>query len=237
MIFLPAIDLRGGRCVRLRQGDYAQETIYFDDPVAVARQFAVEGATWLHLVDLDGAKSGRPEHLQILRRIIEETGLLVEWGGGVRTIESARAVLEAGAERVVVGSALVKNPGAADAMLSTFGGKIVAGIDAKEGKIAVEGWTEESTVDAIELILALKSKGLERAVVTDIANDGMLTGPNLELLGRAVETGVMIVQSGGIASLADLLSTRGAGAEGVIVGKALYEGKFTVADAMEFLAS
>lgn len=161
--------------------------------------------------------------------------MLVEWGGGIRTLESAYAALEAGAERVVVGSALIKNPEAADAMLNQLVNKIVGGIDAKDGMVAVEGWTEGSTVDAIELIQALRVKGLQRAVVTDIVNDGMLSGPNLILLRRAVETGVMIVQSGGIATLDDLVDSREAGAEGVIVGKAIYEGKFTVTEALSYL--
>ncbi len=235
MILLPAIDIRGGKCVRLKQGDYAQETVYFEDPVDVAKTFEAEGATWLHLVDLDGAKAGAPEHLAILESIRRATRLSVEWGGGIRSLQHAELALSAGATRVIVGSALVKNPDNAAEMLTALGDKVVAGVDAKDGHVAVQGWTESSEVDAIDLLLELKLKGLRTAVVTDIATDGMLTGPNLDLLNRAVATGVGIIQSGGISSLADLLASRDSGAEGAIVGKAIYEGKFTVAEALACL--
>lgn len=238
MIILPAIDLRGGKAVRLVQGDYGQETVYGDDPVAIARQFAEQGAEWIHIVDLDGAKSGRPEeaHLTILREIRDAVGVEIEFGGGIKDEDGLAAALRAGASRVVLGSAIVKDPAFARRTFVRLADRAVAGIDARDRRVAVHGWLETSDIDAVEMAVRVRDMGARRIVLTDIARDGMLTGPNLELLREVSEAcGLPIVQSGGISSLQDLnelFSLDGAMPEGVITGKAVYEGRFTVAQAV-----
>ena len=238
MLILPAIDLRGGKCVRLVQGDYDQETVYGDDPVTVARGFADEGATWIHIVDLDGAKAGVPlsEHLDVLREVRDATSVSIEFGGGIKDETGLHAALDAGATRVVLGSAIVKDPAFAEATFRDLGDRAVAGIDARDRKVAVHGWLETSTIDAVEMAVRVRDMGARRIVLTDIARDGMLTGPNLELLVEVHEAcGLPIVQSGGVSSLEDLnelFSLGDATPEGVITGKAIYEGRFTVAQAV-----
>jgi phosphoribosylformimino-5-aminoimidazole carboxamide ribotide isomerase len=237
MLILPAIDLRGGKCVRLIQGDYGQETVYGDDPLAVARQFVEQGATWIHVVDLDGAKAGRPDegHLTAVREI-RDLGVEVEFGGGIKDSSGLEAALKAGASRVVLGSAIVKDPAFAERSFRSLGERAVAGIDARDRKVAVHGWLETSEIDAVEMAVRVRDMGAHRIVLTDIARDGMLTGPNLDLLREVSQAcGLPIVQSGGISSLEDLnlLSSLGdATPEGVITGKAIYEGRFTVAQAV-----
>ncbi|RYG26171.1 1-(5-phosphoribosyl)-5-[(5-phosphoribosylamino)methylideneamino]imidazole-4-carboxamide isomerase [bacterium] len=237
MLILPAIDLRGGKCVRLIQGDYGQETVYGDDPVAVARQFVDEGATWIHIVDLDGAKAGQPDavHLAAVNQI-RDLGVEIEFGGGIKDKVGLAAALEAGASRVVLGSAIVKDPQFAEKSFRELGERAVAGIDARDRKVAVHGWLETSEIDAVEMAVRVRDMGAHRIVLTDIARDGMLTGPNLELLREVHQAcGLPIVQSGGIASLEDLnelYSLGDAAPEGVITGKAIYEGRFTVAQAV-----
>lgn len=238
MLILPAIDLRGGKCVRLIQGDYGQETIYGDDPVKVALGFEEEGAEWIHIVDLDGAKAGRPseEHLEVLRSIRRVSSVKVEWGGGIKDEEGLILALQAGATRVVIGSAIVKDPAFARRSFVRLGDRAVAGIDVRNRKVAVHGWLETSEVDVVETALSVKEMGARRIVLTDIGRDGMLTGPNLELLREVSEAcGLPIVQSGGISSLEDLDALKGLGQyapEGVITGKAVYEGRFTVREAV-----
>lgn len=237
MLILPAIDLRGGKCVRLIQGDYGQETVYGENPVAVARQFVEEGATWIHIVDLDGAKAGRPDagHLAAVQEI-SNLGVEVEFGGGIKDQAGLEAALEVGASRVVLGSAIVKSPDFAERSFRSLGERAVAGIDARDRKVAVHGWLETSEIDAVEMAVRVRDMGAHRIVLTDIARDGMLTGPNLELLREVTEAcGLPIVQSGGIASLEDLTELFSLGEaipEGVITGKAIYEGRFTVAQAV-----
>lgn len=233
MTVLPAIDIRGGRCVRLAQGNYDQETVYDDDAVAVARSFLREGAEWIHVVDLDAAKSGFPVNHEIVAHIARETNLPIEYGGGVRSLESARKMLELGVARVVVGTKLVADRVMASQMFEAFGQAIVAGLDARDGKVAISGWTEDSPLDVIDFAKEMVDLGAPRFVVTDIARDGMLQGPNLGLLARMLEVvTVPVVQSGGISSLQDVVAVKETGAEGVIIGKALYEGNLTVAQAV-----
>ncbi len=238
MLILPAIDLRGGKCVRLIQGDYGQETIYGDDPVKVALGFEEEGAEWIHIVDLDGAKAGRPseEHLEVLRAIRRVSNVKVEWGGGIKDEDGLILALQAGATRVVIGSAIVKDPAFARRSFVRLGDRAVAGIDVRNRKVAVHGWLETSEVDVVETALLVKEMGARRIVLTDIGRDGMLTGPNLELLREVSEAcGLPIVQSGGISSLDDLYALKALGEyapEGVITGKAIYEGRFTVREAI-----
>lgn len=237
MLILPAIDLLGGRCVRLAQGDYGREKVYSEDPVATAQGFTDEGAEWLHLVDLDGAKSGDPTNLHLVEAIAHRTTLKIEFGGGVRNEETIARALSAGVTRVVLGSVLIKNPEFAAAAFGRFGEQIVAGIDAREGRVAVSGWLDTSEVSAADLAVAMAAKGAKRIILTDIARDGMLTGPNLDLLREvSAACGLPMIQSGGISSLEDLttLSRMGAEApEGVIVGRAIYEGKFSVKEAIQ----
>lgn len=239
MLILPAIDLRGGKCVRLIQGDYGQETVYGDDPLAVARQFADQGATWIHIVDLDGAKEGRTslESLGIVQEIANANlGLHIEFGGGLTYEDPVENAFNSGVNRIVLGSAIVKNPRFAEKAFRTLGEQAVAGIDARDRKVAVHGWLETSEIDAVEMAVRVRDMGAHRIVLTDIARDGMLTGPNLDLLREVSQAcGLPIVQSGGISSLEDLslLSSLGdATPEGVITGKAIYEGRFTVAQAV-----
>ena len=224
--------------MRLVQGDYGQETVYGDDPVAVALGFEEEGAEWIHIVDLDGAKAGRPsdEHLKAIRTIRHVSDVKIEFGGGIKDEDGLVAALEAGATRVVLGSAIVKDPAFARRTFVRLADRAVAGIDARDRRVAVHGWLETSEIDAVEMALRVRDMGARRIVLTDIARDGMLTGPNLDLLREVhAACGLPIVQSGGISSLQDLndlFALEEAMPEGVITGKAIYEGRFTVREAV-----
>ncbi len=241
MLILPAIDLRGGQCVRLTQGDYSRERIYDSDPVRVARTFADEGAPWIHVVDLDGAKAGEPANWDAIESIARAVTIPIEVGGGVRSIATAQRLLDLGAARVVVGTKLVQDQNLAREMFEKLGDKIVAGIDARDGKVAVAGWIEQSELTAEGLAQKMASLGAKRIILTDIAQDGMLTGPNLELLDLvSSRVEIPIIHSGGISSLKDLKVLYHEAAqrpEGVIIGRAIYEGCFTAKQAVEFVAS
>lgn len=235
MHILPAIDLRGGHVVRLSQGDYAQETVYSADPGEIAGAFLASGARWLHVVDLDGARDGEPQNLDAVRAICAHRGMHVEFGGGVRSLASIETMLALGVKRVILGTALVKDPALARDAFHAFPSEIVAGLDAREGKLATEGWREQGTDDVIEAGKRLSDLGAERFIVTDIATDGMLTGPNLALYASfAREVKGALIASGGVGSLEDLraLIALGHPPEGAIVGRALYEGKFTLEEAL-----
>jgi phosphoribosylformimino-5-aminoimidazole carboxamide ribotide isomerase len=237
MLIFPAIDIRDGRCVRLAQGDYARETAYHDDPVEVAREFAQAGAGWLHLVDLDGARGGAPENWALIERISREVPISVQFGGGLKSTETIEAAFRAGVDRVVLGSVLVREPGIGRWAVERYGDRVVAGIDARDGQVAVHGWTEASGISALDLLVELVETGIRRFIVTDIARDGMLNGPNLDFLRQVTAiANAHIIQSGGVGSLADLRRLREEVIEGVIVGRALYEGKFTLAEALEVAA-
>ena len=233
----PAIDLLGGRVVRLRQGDYADETVYGDDPVAVARDFAAEGATWIHVVDLDAARSGDPVNRPVVAAIAAavDGSARVQTGGGVRSVDDARVLADAGVARVVMGSAAVSNPelvAVASAVVP-----VAVGLDHRDGDVAVHGWTQGSGLhidDAFDLFPTAAA-----FVVTDIGRDGMLAGPDLDgLTAAAARAGAPVIASGGVASLDDIVAlTAIAGLGGVISGKALYEGRFTVAEAIAALGA
>jgi len=230
MVVYPAIDLLGGRCVRLRQGDYAQATVYSDDPVAVARGFREAGAEWVHVVDLDAARSGVPVHHGLIARIRAETGLRVQTGGGVRGLATLEAHLAAGVERVVLGTSAVKDRPFTKEALRRFGASVAIGIDARGGEVSVDGWTSGGGVTALEFAGRMEALGARTVIFTDIARDGMLTGPALDATAELVRgTGMAVIASGGIGSLADVEAVRGIGAAGVIVGKAIYEGKVDLA--------
>lgn len=238
MILLPAIDLRDGAAVRLYQGDYAQQTTYSASPVEVAMKFAEEGAEWLHLVDLDGAKAGAPQHLHLLQQITQETNLRVEMGGGIRSREHIVQVLAAGAERVILGTKLTQDLGFAAEILSEFGDQIVAGIDTKDGFVAAHGWTETAGKRGTHLGKELAELGCQRIIFTDIARDGTLAGPSLEATREMIQkTGLNVIASGGVSCLQDLLECQNIGCEGAIAGKALYENVFSVSEALKVLSA
>ena len=234
MYLLPAIDILGGRAVRLAKGDYAQVTVYNDDPVAQAHAFEEAGASWVHVVDLDGARTGVPENIAVVERIVRETGLSVEVGGGVRSLETLERLIEAGAARVVLGTALVNDPDLAAAAVARVGGEhLTAGIDAKDGEVAVSGWLEGSGIAATELAARMAQAGFRHVVYTDIARDGMQTGLDPQAYVRMAQAfGHPVIASGGVASVADIerLAPVAASIEGVITGRAIYEGTLTVAD-------
>jgi phosphoribosylformimino-5-aminoimidazole carboxamide ribotide isomerase len=237
MLIFPAIDIRGGKCVRLRQGDYSQETIYGEDPASLAASFVQDGATWIHVVDLDAARQGRPINTDPVQEIAK-MGVRIQYGGGIRSEDAARQMIELGVDRVIVGSALVKDPELARLLFERYDDQIVAGVDARNGKVAVSGWEEECDVDAVELAARLAGQGCKRIVVTDIATDGMETGPNLDFLEaiKAV-SGPEVIASGGVGNLQHLFDLRRIGLEGVIIGKAFYERRFTLREALQVATS
>jgi phosphoribosylformimino-5-aminoimidazole carboxamide ribotide isomerase len=230
---IPAIDLRGGRPVRLYQGDYARETVYGDDPVAVARAWAAGGASRLHVVDLDGARAGTPAHLAILAAIAAALTIPVEFGGGIRTRAGAEAALAAGAERVIVGTAAIENPALARELAAALGPRLVLGVDARDGLVATRGWLSGSGVAATELVAEAAGWGVQRVIFTDIGRDGTLTEPNYASLAAVIAaSAVPVIASGGVAQVEHLRRLRALGAEGAIVGKALYDGAFRLEEAL-----
>jgi len=236
MEIIPAIDLRGGRCVRLMQGDYERETVYGDDPVAFALRWQAEGAPRLHVVDLDGARQGSPsrQNLAALQAILSNVDIPVEFGGGVRSLETARAVLSLGVERVVVGTRIAKDDSVARAFFEELGERVVAGIDARDGLVAVDGWQSTTRERATRFATRMEALGARRIIYTDVARDGTEQGPNLPAL-QAVANSVKIavVASGGIGSaghVRELLASVPSNVEGVIVGRALYTGRVTVSE-------
>ncbi len=234
MYLLPAIDILDGRAVRLAKGDYATVTVYNEDPVLQAQLFEEDGAQWIHVVDLDGAKSGSPENIDVVRKILAATSLKVEVGGGVRSLETLDRLLDAGANRVVLGTALVRDPELAHSAIEKFGSDaLAAGIDAKNGEVAVAGWLEGSGMGAETLAATMARLGYQHLIFTDIARDGMQTGVDAGAYeAMAAAFGHPVIASGGVASLADIeaLAAAGGAVEGVIAGRAVYEGAFSVAD-------
>ena len=240
MLIIPAIDLKDGRCVRLFQGDMDQETVYFDNPLAAARHWVAEGATFLHIVDLNGAVAGRPVHTQEVTTICGVAGLLVELGGGLRSMGAVQAALDLGVSRVVIGTAACDNAALLQTLCKKFPGKIVVGIDARQGKVAVKGWKETTAMEAVELAKRCQGDGASRIIYTDISRDGTRDGVNLdETLKIARAVTIPIIASGGVATLDDirkLLPLEKDGVEGVVVGRALYNGAFKYKDAVSLTA-
>jgi len=243
MQIFPAIDLLGGRVVRLAQGEYDRVTVYNEDPVAQAQSFLEAGAAWLHVVDLDGARAGEPGNTATITRLASEVPRLnIEVGGGLRFLAQIEAALKAGARRVILGSKLAQDPAFVRTAVATFGpGALVAGIDARAGLVAVEGWTQVSALPASQLVGELASWGLRHLVYTDIARDGMQSGIQAELYGAvASAAGFPVIVSGGVATLEDVEAAAGLGGdvvEGVIIGRALYEKVFTLEEAINVLAT
>ncbi len=237
MEVIPAIDLRGGRCVRLYQGDFDKETVYSEDPVEVALRWQQQGAPRLHVVDLDGAASGSFVNGEVVGRITAAVGIPVQVGGGIRSLEMAERLANMGAQRVVIGTAAVEDPDLVKEACHRLGTEaVIVGVDARDGHVAVKGWTENTRTSAREVMQAMARAGVRRFVYTDIARDGTLTEPNFHAIAEAVEsTGVSLIASGGISSVAHLRRLAGMGVEGAIVGTALYTGALDLKEALEEL--
>ncbi len=226
MLILPAIDLRGGQCVRLRQGDYAQETVFGADPTAMALRFARQGAPWLHVVDLDGARDGYPVNAAAVRSILRAVAVPVQFGGGLRSAEHVAEVFGWGVARVVLGTRALKDPDGFRQLCERFPGKVALGLDARHGRVAAEGWAEVSEVSALDLATQCAAWPLAAIVYTDINRDGMMAGPNLEAVGQLrAAVDVPVIASGGVTTLDDVRRLAALKVAGCIVGRALYEGR------------
>lgn len=229
----PAIDLRGGKCVRLRQGDYTQETVFGDDPAAMARHWVAEGAERLHLVDLDGAKQGRPANLASVAAILAAVDVPCELGGGVRDESTIRELLDLGLARLVIGTLAINEPEWFRRMAALFPGKLVLGIDARGGRVATDGWTKTSDMSAVELARQLADAPLAAINYTDIETDGMMTGPNLAAMREMAEAvDIPVIASGGVTSAEDVARLAAVPVAGCIIGRALYEGNLTLPEAI-----
>ena len=237
MLIIPAIDIKDGRCVRLFQGEMDKETVYFDKPLDAARHWKQQGATFVHIVDLNGAVEGRPVHTREVTTICRESGLSVELGGGLRTLEAVEVAFDLGVSRVVIGTAAYDNAEFLHALCKKFSDKIVVGIDARNGKVAVKGWKETTSMNAVDLAKRCEADGASRIIYTDISRDGTREGINVEetrKVARAVK--IPIIASGGVATLDDIRALKPLeeeGVEGVIVGKALYSGNFKLKEAID----
>ena len=233
MIILPAIDLIGGRCVRLRQGDYNQETVFDEDPVAVARRFEAAGAKWLHVVDLDGAREGEPKNLATIRAIVGAVRMSVEMGGGIRTTAAAQGLLDLGLARVILGTRAAREPEWLAEVATKFPGRVALGLDARNGRVAVEGWREETARTASDLVASVAGLPLAAIIYTDIARDGMMSGPNVEATAVLAKASPFpVIASGGVTTVDDIRRLTKVGVAGAIIGRSLYEGKITLEAAL-----
>lgn len=236
MLVIPAIDLKDSRCVRLRQGDLAQETIYSDDPSAVAQRWEQQGARLLHIVDLNGAVEGRPRNAAAIEKILKAVSIPVQVGGGIRTLQTVREYMARGVQRVVLGTAALQEPTLLAQACTEFPSRILVGIDARDGRVAVHGWTEVADTTASDLVRTLAGHPLAAVIYTDIARDGMMGGPNLDALRVMAESSPHpLIASGGITRVEDLLAIKAVAGPiaGAIVGKALYEGRLSLAAAIK----
>jgi phosphoribosylformimino-5-aminoimidazole carboxamide ribotide isomerase len=236
MIVFPAIDLRGGRCVRLRQGRAEEESVFFDDPVVAAQRWAREGAAWLHVINLDGAFQQDSPNLKVLERIIEAVEVPVQFGGGLRSLADVEQALDMGVSRAILGTVAVKAPALMAEAMARFGAeRITVSVDARNGQVLTHGWRQASAISALELGLHARWLGLERLIYTDVSRDGMLTGVNVQATkDLARHTGLKVIAAGGVASLEDIRRLGGEeGVEGVIVGQALYSGTLSLSEAIE----
>jgi phosphoribosylformimino-5-aminoimidazole carboxamide ribotide isomerase len=237
MLIIPAIDLRNGKCVRLIQGNADAETVFSDDPIATALKWEGKGAKFLHVVDLDGAFTGSPKNLDVIKKIVDAVSISIEMGGGIRDASVVESVFKAGVYRAILGTSALKNPDFAREMCDLYGDRIAVGIDAKDGKVAIKGWTELGEKPAVDFAIEMKDAGIKTIIYTDIKRDGMLTGPNVEAtknLAVAVK-GVNIIASGGMSSLDDIKNLKDIesyGVVGVIIGKALYTGDIELEEAI-----
>ncbi|WP_077324307.1 1-(5-phosphoribosyl)-5-[(5-phosphoribosylamino)methylideneamino]imidazole-4-carboxamide isomerase [Virgibacillus siamensis] len=234
MILFPAIDIRNGKCVRLKQGDYNQEKVYNDSPVKVAREWQQKKASYLHVVDLDGAKTGNATNLDTLTQIVNAADIPVQAGGGIRSLKQIREYIGAGVDRIILGTAAITDKSLLKEAVSEYGSKIAVSIDARKGYVATDGWTETSNVKAVELVKELEQIGVQTIVYTDILKDGMLKGPNFKELQTINEAASMnVIASGGITTEADVALLSEMKLYGAIIGKALYDGTLNFASLME----
>ena len=233
MIIYPAIDLRDGRCVRLVEGDFSRETVFDADPAAVARRWAEAGAEWLHVVDLDGAVAGRPVNLAAIETIRAAVDIPIQLGGGLRSLDNLEDAFSAGISRTILGTVALEIPELVAAAVERWGEAIAVGLDARDGKLATRGWLDQSDALAVDVAKALEDVGVRHFIFTDIRRDGTLTGPNLESLGELISAiNADVIASGGVGRLADIEAAREAGAAGAIVGRALYDGRVDLAEAI-----
>lgn len=236
MIIFPAIDIRGGKCVRLTEGRFDQETVFADNPVDMALRWVQEGAEFLHVVDLDGALAGKSVNLAVVKAIAQSIKIPIQLGGGIRTLDNIDQVLQLGVQRVILGSVAVRQPELVKAACRQYGERIVVGIDARDGQVAVDGWGITGGIGAEELAQKMAAAGVARIIYTDISRDGTLSGVNVPAtaaLARAA--GIPVIASGGVCGLADIMAVKaaeGAGIEGVIVGKAIYTGSLSLPEAI-----
>lgn len=233
MILFPAIDLRDGKAVRLVEGDFAQETVFDTNPVVAAKRWCEAGAEWLHVVDLDGARTGATANTEAVAAIRTAVDIPIELGGGIRSTDAAERYFALGIDRVILGTAAVANPHLVESLVSTWGSRVAVGLDARDGKLATDGWIEQSQESALDLALKLRDVGVETFIITDIKRDGKLQGPNLTQLGQvqdALRTGV--IASGGISSIEDVRAVASLGIDGAIIGRALYDGRIDLTEAI-----
>ena len=238
MILFPAIDLYDHKVVRLLKGDYEKMTVYSDDPLATAKNIESMGGKWLHLVDLEGAKDGTTPNFDVVSAIAKETGLKVEIGGGIRSFETIEKYLNAGVQRVILGTKAVKDPGFLKEAVSKWGDKIAVGVDARNGKVAVNGWMDVLDIDMFDFLQDIKEMGVKTAIVTDISKDGAMKGTNLPLYERLSKlSGIDITASGGVSTLDDLKALKDMDIYGAILGKAMYNGAIVLSEALELVNS
>lgn len=234
MEIIPAVDIRGGKCVRLYQGDYSKETVFSEDPVAAALEWQAQGARWLHLVDLDGAAKGKPVNLPTIQSIVKRVTMAVEVGGGIRDAEAVARLLALGVRRIILGTVAVEKPEMVAELCQKFGEAIVVGIDARDGYVSTRGWVEDTGVTALELANKMAVLGVKRIIYTDIRRDGTLTEPDFDAIGRMVRSvGLPIIAAGGISRLEHLKRLKELGVEGAIIGRALYTGDIDLRQALK----
>jgi phosphoribosylformimino-5-aminoimidazole carboxamide ribotide isomerase len=233
---IPAIDILDGKCVRLRQGKFDQVTVYFDDPADAAKQWADQGASRIHIVDLKGSAVGKPQEAHSIKRIVEAVQIPVQVGGGIRSLEAAKAVLDLGVNRVIIGTSAVLDANLAETLFQSLGDNVALAIDARNGKVAIKGWQETTLEDALEFARRMEALGARRIIYTDISRDGMLSGANVESIRRIVEAlHIPVIASGGISTISDIKALKELeplGLEGAILGKALYSGALKLSEAL-----
>jgi len=233
MEIIPAIDIRGGKCVRLYQGDYNQQTVFDDNPVTAALTWYSQGARWLHIVDLDGAVAGEPQNMEVVEEIIKESGLLIELGGGIRQEEVAEKLLRQGVSRIILGTAAIENRELVKKLCQQLGEAIAVSLDTRDGKIAIHGWRKNTVFEVLQLSRDMIDAGVRRFIYTDIKKDGTLTEPNFDMISRLLaETNVPVIAAGGVSKLEHLRRLKELGVEGAIIGKALYTGDIDLGEAI-----
>ena len=233
MEIIPAVDIKEGKCVRLYQGDYRRQTIYGEDPLEIALRWRSQGARWLHIIDLSGAASGKPGSIPLVEAMVKESGLLVEFGGGVRKVRVVEELLRKGVRRVILGTVAIENPAMVKRLCRRFGEAIAVSLDARDGKVSTHGWRKDTAVDALQLAREMADMGVSRFIFTDIKRDGTLTEPNFDLVEKLVRgVNVPVVAAGGISRLEHLERLKKLGVEGVVIGKALYTGDIDLTEAI-----